>query len=797
MIMDVRAPQMPYSTPWDEGIFKVDQDIVLDFNEEIIAGSGSVVISNGIDTRIIDINDTSQVTVTSGKKGGAVIIDPTDDLVLDTNYNIQITSGAILDMAGNAYEGIDNPEILDFMTIVSDPLLNWSEPWDEGHLKLDGNIKLNFDEPVLAGSGAIIISNGTDTRAIDINDITQVTFDGSGGVIINPASDLVLGTNYNIQMAGGVILDEAGFAYAGISDPETLDFKIIGSEPLLDRNNPWDDGYLKADNDIQLYFDEPVVAGSGVIIISNGTDTRAIDINDTTQVTFDVSGGVIINPTGDLVLGTNYNIQMASGVILDKNGYAYDGIHDAEMLNFDVITANPLLAYSDPFDEFTEFQVDSDLRLEFDEMVVAGSGAIIISNGTDTRTIDVNDTSQVIFDDYYGSVIINPAEELEPNTIYNIQMASGVITDPNGHAYAGINNPDTLNFITIPSNPLLGWSNPGDESTSKIDDTFLFYFNERVIPGSGNVIISNGTDTRTIDIHDVTQVMFDGYNGVIIDPTEDLMPGEHYHILIDSGAIIDMAGNGYEGINDPDTLNFTTIDSGPLLQFSTPSDDAFLKFNNNIELSFDEEVMAGSGVIVISNGTDTREIDIHDTSQVTFNYSKVTINPVDDLIVDTQYNIQLAKGVIKDFDGNDYAGINDPDALNFTTLNSDPLLIGSYPYDDEADVWVGSDIQLFFDEMVTPGSGNIIISNGTDTRTIDILDSSQVMFDGYGGVFINPASDLIADANYNVQIDGGAITDMDGNPYAGIHDESTLNFTTTDAVVIMPIFPPFFEPMLL
>ena len=681
MVMDTIMPELVSSTPLDEGNLKVDQNIVLDFNEQVVPGSGSIIISNGVDTRIIDINDTSQVTVTSGKKGGTVIIDPTDDLILDTNYSIQMTSGAILDMSGNAYEGINDPEILDFMTIPSNPLLDWSYP---------------------------------------------------------------------------------------------------GAEEVL-----------KADNSIELYFDEPVVAGSGEIIISNGSDTRTIDINDTSQVTFDDFDGVIINPIDDLVPGTVYNIQMASGVILDDDGFAYAGIHDAETLNFNVITASPLLIYSDPMDEFTEFQVDSHIYLAFDEMVVAGSGAIIISNGTDTRTIDVNDTSQVIFDGYSG-VTINPADDLIPNTTYNIQMTSGVIADPEGHAYEGINNPGTLNFTAIPSNPVLEWSYPQDESIFKMDDSISLYFNEMIIPGSGNIVISNGADTRTIDVRDTSQVMFDGYGGVMIDPADDLIFDENYHILIDGGAITDMAGNPYVGVGDPDILNFTTISSEPLIS-AFLAEEYVSKIDDDIWIDFDEAVTPGTGAIVLSNGTDTRIIDISDTSQVTFSGGKVTINPIDDLIVDTQYNIQMAAGVILDTDGNEFAGISDPDTYSFSTISSDPRLLFSYPEDDLTNVWVGSDIHLYFDESVKAGSGNVIISNGTDIRTISIQDSSQIMFDDFGGgVFINPASDLNPDTDYHILIDSGAITDMEGNPYAGINDETTLNFFT---FFVNPFFHMMFPPL--
>ncbi len=281
-----------------------------------------------------------------------------------------------------------------------------------------------------------------------------------------------------------------------------------------------------------------------------------------------------------------------------------------------------------------------------------------------------------------------------------------------------------------------------------------------------------------------------------------MIPDTNYAVQITAGAILDTDGHAYAGISDTETLDFMAIGPGPLLHWSNPWDDGTLKVDNNIELHFDEMVVAGTGNIIISNGTDTHSIDINDSSQVTFSGGKatigmVTINPVDDLILNTNYHIQIAPGVILDNDGHAYAGISDPDTLNFTAIGSNPLLAFSYPEDDATEVWVGSDIHLYFDEMVVAGTGNIIISNGTDIRTIDIQDTSQVMFDGYSSIFINPAIDLVPDTDYFVQMDSGTITDMAGNPYAGIHDTTTLNFTTTDSPVTTMIFQPLLlEPMM-
>ncbi len=336
------------------------------------------------------------------------------------------------------------------------------------------------------------------------------------------------------------------------------------------------------------------------------------------------------------------------------------------------MSVDPFLVSSNPSDDSITFQVNSDIQLFFDENVTAGSGNIIISNGSDNRTIDINDTSQVTFSK--GNVLINPTADLIPNTSYNIQMASGVITDIAENMYAGISDPSTLNFTTIPTDPLLDFSIPFDDSTFQIDNDITLFFDEGVTAGGGDIVISNGTDTRTIDINDTSQVIFDGFNSVTINPAADLMPNTTYNIQMASGVITDIAGNAYAGISDPTTLNFTTIPTDPLLDFSDPSDNSTFNIDNDIRLFFNENVTAGNGDIVISNSTDTRTIDINDTSQITFSKDSVTVNPVDDLIPNTSYSIQLASGVITDIAGNAYAGISYPTTLNFTTTSPEQIV---------------------------------------------------------------------------------------------------------------------------
>lgn len=55
------------------------------------------------------------------------------------------------------------------------PILTFSIPGNDSSLKVDNPITLNFNEPIKAGHGRIIISSEHDTRKIPITDTNQIT----------------------------------------------------------------------------------------------------------------------------------------------------------------------------------------------------------------------------------------------------------------------------------------------------------------------------------------------------------------------------------------------------------------------------------------------------------------------------------------------------------------------------------------------------------------------------------------------------------------------------------------------
>ena len=202
--------------------------------------------------------------------------------------------------------------------------------------------------------------------------------------------------------------------------------------------------------------------------------------------------------------------------------------------------------------------------------------------------------------------------------------------------------------------------------------------------------------------------------------------------------------------------------------------------------STDVDTAGGTPRIALNVGGDTLFADYvsgSGTNSLNFNY---TVQPGDtdnNGIRIRSNSLELNGGALTDAEGN-AANLNHDSVPNNDSYKVDttaPTLGSSSPADDETDVPVGDDIVLTFSENVQIGSGNIRISDGVDTRVIDVTDGSRVRVDD-NQVTIDPGSDLNADSTYGVQIDDGALTDQAGNAYAGISNRTTLNFDTETSV---------------
>ncbi|WP_213287304.1 choice-of-anchor I family protein [Bradyrhizobium sp. sGM-13] len=186
---------------------------------------------------------------------------------------------------------------------------------------------------------------------------------------------------------------------------------------------------------------------------------------------------------------------------------------------------------------------------------------------------------------------------------------------------------------------------------------------DRIAGGAGNDVIDGGTSGVAGDV-----AVFTGARS-------------NYTVTVQGGSFVISdnrtgSSDGNDTVTNVERFEFAdrtltaaelTDATGPTLTAATPADNATaVAAGNNIVLTFDEAVMAGTGNIVISNGAgDTRTIAINDASQVTISGNTVTINPTTDLAAGSTYDVTLASGVITDVAGNAFGGIAQ-DALDFT-----------------------------------------------------------------------------------------------------------------------------------
>lgn len=127
-------------------------------------------------------------------------------------------------------------------------------------------------------------------------------------------------------------------------------------------------------------------------------------------------------------------------------------------------------------------------------------------------------------------------------------------------ANASPGDDNALSGDTTP--PLISSFTPADDATDvSVTTNLLVQFNENVLFGSGNIVLKLSADDSVVETFDVAasgQVSISG-NTVIIDPTNDLNNGTGYYVVMDSGAVTDLAGNAYQGFSGTGVWNFTTV----------------------------------------------------------------------------------------------------------------------------------------------------------------------------------------------------------------------------------------------
>jgi hypothetical protein len=173
--------------------------------------------------------DGSQAVTATGSQGVSIT-----GLTAETQYYTHFTQESVNDAAATpvSADGFLTPDI-------TEPVLNSSVPADNATgVAVDSTIVLTFDENVIltTGGGNITLRklDGSWTVVETFSRSTDTTGTGDNGgsisisgavVTITPGADMAETTTHALQVAADCLENEAGHAYAGITDDTTLNWQ--------------------------------------------------------------------------------------------------------------------------------------------------------------------------------------------------------------------------------------------------------------------------------------------------------------------------------------------------------------------------------------------------------------------------------------------------------------------------------------------------------------------------------------------------------------------------------------------
>ncbi len=786
--VDGVAPLLSSSSPTDDAdAVAPDSNISLTFDSAIALGSGTITLvndTNSSDNRVIDVEtDRDQLSINASDNSRVLTIDPSMNLAGETDYHLEIESGAITDEAGNPYGGIaaGDRETLNFATadITAPSVTRVSVP-AAGTYKLGDTLDftVQFSEAVnltAADSSGGIAS--TLPLNLDSKTVAATYVSGSGsdrltyrytvaegdldrdGLSVGPA----------LTLNGDRLTDASGNAASlTLTSVDTSGVRVDGVAPLLSSSSPTDDADAVApDSNISLTFDSAIALGSGTITLVNDTnssDNRVIDVEtDRDQLSINASDNsrvLTIDPGMNLAGETDYHLEIESGAITDEAGNPYGGIAagDRETLNFATadITAPTVTRVSVPAAGTYKLGDSLDFTVQFSEAVNLTAAD---SSGGIASTLPLNLDSKTVAATYVsgsGSDRLTYRYTVAEGDLDRDGLSVGPaltlngdrLTDASGNAASlTLTSVDTSGVRVDGVAPLLSSSSPTDDADAVAPDSNIsLTFDSAIALGSGTITLVNDTnssDNRTIDVEtDRDQLSInasDNSRVLTIDPSMNLAGETDYHLEIESGAITDEAGNPYGGIaaGDRETLNFATADitAPSVTRVSVPAAGTYklgdtldftVQFSEAVSLTAADSSGGIASTLPLSLDSKTvaaTYVSGSDSDRLTYRYT-VAAGDLDRDGLSVGPALTLNGDRLTDASGNAASlTLTSVDTSGVRVDGVAPLLSSSSPTDDADAVAPDSNISLTFDSAIALGSGTITLVNDTnssDNRVIDV-----------------------------------------------------------------------------
>jgi methionine-rich copper-binding protein CopC len=278
-------------------------------------------------------------------------------------------------------------------------------------------------------------------------------------------------------------------------------------------------------------------------------------------------------------------------------------------------SAAPVMLSTSPADNATAVPIAANLVANFSEPVLKGTGTITIKRTSNNSTVESFNVATSPALTFSGQTLtINPTANLDFQTeFYVVIDATAVIDRSGGNAFAGISSTAAWSFTTVVNPaPTLGSLTPTDNANNVApEQNLVATFSETVVAGTGSIELrqAGGSLVESFNVASSPRLTFSGAT-LTINPTNDLLRGVGYYIVIPATAIVDTTGgDAFAGFSAPPALSnwsFTIIPPPATItllntaNYTTPFNYTSESAPRTYTLAFDPDDTADALVVILT-----------------------------------------------------------------------------------------------------------------------------------------------------------------------------------------------------
>ncbi|MEP2611117.1 MAG: Ig-like domain-containing protein, partial [Cyclobacteriaceae bacterium] len=327
---DITAPSLTSLSPQDDAIdVSLDAIFTLNFDEPVAPGAGSILVKRVSDDVSISIHNVSSAVTF---EGNSVSFTPFAGLAThhNTEFYIQVPSGAIEDQSGNTYEGFSNNTTWSVTTEDLQPYIVSLDPSDEDvDVSANSNFAINFDKPIAKGTGLISFYRENRDEFIFSVDVSSKYVSVTGNVaVVNPFDDLPEKENVYITMANTTFISPEGINSEAIIKGEWNFATADETAPLMSAISPVDNSTeISNEANLVITFDEDVQKGTGVVSVKRMSDDFLLQSFNISESFATISTNTLtVDLPSPLPYDTEVYVEFGTGVILDLAGNNFGGV---------------------------------------------------------------------------------------------------------------------------------------------------------------------------------------------------------------------------------------------------------------------------------------------------------------------------------------------------------------------------------------------------------------------------------------------------------------------------------------